>query len=189
MAKRNRWRTKEAVRIAEQAGIKALRTGAEAILTEAIDETPIDTGTLRRSGTVTVGALPDGARVYEAAEAGNEMKDAFPEKIGKEKAVYISFNTPYALVVHEGAAPHKITVDTAKSLAVPVRRWKGDVNPYGSGKLPMLSKDGKYVLLGRSVNHPGSTGFKYLENAFNRNKQKVLKYAEKQIRKALKDAP
>ena len=45
MAKRNRWRTKEAVRIAEQAGLKALRTGADAILTDAIDETPVETGT------------------------------------------------------------------------------------------------------------------------------------------------
>ena len=101
MAKRNRWRTKEAVKIAEEAGLKALRTGAEAILTEAIDETPVDTGTLRRSGTVTVGKLPDSARIYEAAEAGNEMKDAFPDPVGKEKAVYISFNTPYARRMHE----------------------------------------------------------------------------------------
>ena len=143
MAKRNRWRTKEAVRIAEQAGIKALRTGAEAILTEAIDETPIDTGTLRRSGTVTVGKLPDSARIYEAAEAGNEMKDAFPEKIGKEKAVYISFNTPYARRQHEELG----------------------------------------------YNHPRGGKAKYLEDPFNRNKKKVLKYADKQIRKALKDAP
>ena len=143
MAKRNRWRTKEAVRIAEQAGLKALRTGAEAILTEAIDETPIDTGTLRRSGTVTVGKLPDSARIYEAAEAGNEMKDAFPEKIGKEKAVYISFNTPYARRQHEEL----------------------------------------------DYEHPRGGKAKYLEDPFNRNKEKVLKYADKQIRKALKDAP
>lgn len=100
MAK-DKWRIKEAVKIAEEAGLKALRTGAEAILTEAIDETPIDTGTLRRSGTVTVGALPDVEQVYEAAKDGSEMKDAFPEKIGKEKAVYISFNTPYARRQHE----------------------------------------------------------------------------------------
>lgn len=100
MAK-NKWRIKEAVKIAEEAALKALRTGAEAVLTEAIDEAPVDTGTLRRSGTVTVGELPDGARVFEAAEAGNEMKDAFPERIGKEKAVYISFNTPYARRMHE----------------------------------------------------------------------------------------
>lgn len=142
MAK-DKWRIKEAVKIAEEAGLKALRTGAEAILTEAIDETPIDTGTLRRSGTVTVGKLPDSARIYEAAESGNEMKDAFPEKIGKEKVVYISFNTPYARRQHEEVG----------------------------------------------YNHPRGGKAKYLEDPFNRNKEKVLKYADKQIRKALKDAP
>ena len=101
MARRSKWRTNEAVKIAEEAGLKALRTGAEAILTEAIDEAPVDTGTLRRSGTVTVGKLPDGAQVYEAAESGSEMKNAFPGPEGKEKAVYISFNTPYARRMHE----------------------------------------------------------------------------------------
>lgn len=143
MARRSKWRIKEAVKIAEEAGLKAMRTGAEAILTEAIDEAPIDTGTLRRSGTVTVGKLPDGAGVYEAAEAGNEMKDAFTEKIGKEKAVYISFNTPYARRQHEEL----------------------------------------------DYEHPRGGKAKYLETPFNANKKKVLKYADKQIRKALKDAP
>ena len=141
MAK-DKWRIKEAVKIAEDAGLKALRTGAEAILTEAIDETPIDTGTLRRSGTVTVGALPDGAQVYEAAESGRDMKDAFPGPEGKEKAVYISFNTPYARRQHEELG----------------------------------------------YEHPRGGKAKYLEDPFNRNKKKVLKYADKQIRKALKDA-
>ena len=141
MAK-NKWRIKEAVKIAEDAGLKALRTGAEAILTEAIDETPIDTGTLRRSGTVTVGALPDGAQVYEAAESGSDMKDAFPGPEGKEKAVYISFNTPYARRQHEELG----------------------------------------------YNHPLGGKAKYLEDPFNRNKDKVLKYADKQVKKALQKA-
>ena len=140
MAK-NKWRIKEAVNIAEEAGLKALRTGAEAILTESIDETPIDTGTLRRSGTVTVGKLPDGARVYEAAEAGTEHKDAFKEELGKEKAVYISFNTPYARRQHEEL----------------------------------------------DYNHPRGGKAKYLEDPFNREKSKVLKYADKQIKKALRE--
>lgn len=143
MAKKNWWKTKEAVIVAETAGLKALRTGAEAILTEAIDEAPVDTGTLRRSGTVTVGKLPDSARIYEAAESGNEMKDAFPDPVGKEKAVYISFNTPYARRQHEEL----------------------------------------------DYEHPRGGKAKYLEDPFNRNKKKVLKYADKQIRKALKDAP
>jgi hypothetical protein len=68
---KNKWRIKEAVKIAEEAGLKALRTGGEAILTEAIDEAPIDTGTLRRSGTVTVGKLPDsGARCMKLPRLG-----------------------------------------------------------------------------------------------------------------------
>jgi len=138
----NKWRIKEAVKIAEEAGLKALRTRAEAILTEAIDETPIDTGTLRRSGTVTVGALPDGAQVYEAAESGAEMKDAFPGPVGKENAVYISFNTPYALRQHEEL----------------------------------------------DYKHPRGGKAKYLEDPFNRNKEKVLQYAEKQVKKALEKA-
>ena len=142
MDKQSRWRIKEAVKIAEEAGLKALRTGAEAILTEAIDETPIDTGTLRRSGTVTVGGLPDGAQVYEAAESGRDMKDAFPGPEGKEKAVYISFNTPYARRQHEELG----------------------------------------------YNHPLGGKAKYLEDPFNRNKDKVLKYAAKQVKKALEKA-
>jgi len=141
MAK-NKWRIKEAVKIAEDAGLKALRTGAEAILTEAIDETPIDTGTLRRSGTVTVGGLPDWAQVYEAAESGRDMKDAFPGPEGKEKAVYISFNTPYARRQHEELG----------------------------------------------YNHPRGGKAKYLEDPFNRNKEKVIQYAEKQVKKALEKA-
>jgi hypothetical protein len=141
MAK-NKWRIKEAVKIAEDAALKELRTGAEAILTEAIDETPIETGTLRRSGTVTVGALPDGAQVYEAAESGSDMKDAFPGPEGKEKAVYISFNTPYARRQHEELG----------------------------------------------YQHPRGGKAKYLEDPFNRNKNKVLKYAAKQVKKALEKA-
>jgi hypothetical protein len=143
MARRSKWRIKEAVKIAEKAGLKALRTGAEAILTEAIDEAPIDTGTLRRSGTVTVGSKADGGQVYAAAESGTEMKDAYPDKIGQEKAVYISFNTPYARRQHEEL----------------------------------------------DYEHPRGGKAKYLETPFNANKKKVLKYADKQIRKALKDAP
>ena len=141
MAKRSKWRTKEAIKIAEKAGLKALRTGAEAILTEAIDETPIDTGTLRRSGTVTVGALPDGAQVYEAAESGSDMKDAFPGPEGKEKAVYISFNTPYARRQHEEL----------------------------------------------DYEHPRGRKAKYLEDPFNRLKKKVVKMADLQIKKALRE--
>jgi hypothetical protein len=122
MTKRNKWRTKEALKIAEEAGLKALRTGAESILTEAINEAPIESGTLRRSGTVTVGGLPDGTQVYESAKAGADTRDAFSGKLGKEKAVYISFNTPYARRQHEEVGYSHPVGGGPKYLENPFRR-------------------------------------------------------------------
>jgi len=142
MAK-NKWRIKEAVKIAEDAALKALRTGAEAILTEAIDEAPIDTGTLRRSGTVTVGKLPDSARIYEAAESGNEMKDAFTEKIGKEKAVYISFNTPYARRMHEDLGYTPKRGGGPKYLETPFNANKDKVLKMAETKVKKALRDAK----------------------------------------------
>ena len=141
MAKK--WRIKEAVNIAEEAGLKALRTGAEAILTEAIDETPIETGTLRRSGTVTVGALPDGAQVYAAADAGSEMKDAFPREEGKEKVVYISFNTPYALKQHEELDFEHPVGGKAKYLEDPFNRMKKKVIKMAKQQIKKALRDAK----------------------------------------------
>jgi len=142
MAK-NKWRIKEAVKIAEEAGLKALRTGAEAILTEAIDEAPVDTGTLRRSGTVTVGKLPDGEQVYEAAKDGSEMKDAFPDPVGKEKVVYISFNTPYARRQHEEVGYNHPRGGKAKYLEVPFHRNKKKVVKYAELKIKKALRDAK----------------------------------------------
>lgn len=125
--KRNRWRIKEAVRVARKAGIDAFREGAEGILTESIDETPIESGTLRRSGTVTVGGLPDGGKVFEAAEAGGEQRDAFKKELGKEKAIYISFNTPYARRQHEELDWEHPIGGKAKYLEDPFNRLKRKV--------------------------------------------------------------
>ena len=142
MAK-NKWRIKEAVKIAEEAGLKALRTGAEAILTEAIDEAPVDTGTLRRSGTVTVGKLPDGERVFEAAEAGNELQHAFPEQTGKEKAVYISFNTPYARRMHEDLGYTPKRGGGPKYLETPFNANKDKVLKMAETKVKKALRDAK----------------------------------------------
>ncbi len=142
MAKKNTWKTKAAAKVALAAGLDALRIGGEAILTEAIDETPLETGTLRRSGTVTVGALPDHQSVYAASEAGTSHKGAFDKPVGTEKAAYVSFSTPYSRIQHEEVGYH----------------------------------------------HPVAGKAKYLEDPFKRNRQKVLKLAEKRMQKALKDA-
>ncbi len=150
MAKRNRWRTKDAVRIAEQAGIKALRTGAEAILTEAIDEAPVDTGTLRRSGTVTVGSLPKNpTQIYveslppEKGGSGMEHKDAFPDPVGKEKAVYISFNTPYAWRQHEELGYEHPRGGKAKYLEDPFNLLKQKVVKMAELRIKKALRDAK----------------------------------------------
>ncbi len=139
---RNKWRIKEAVKIAEEAGLKALRTGAEAILTEAIDEAPVDTGTLRRSGTVTVGNLPKNpTQIYieslppEKGGMGMEHKDAFPDPVGKEKAVYISFNTPYAWRQHEELGYNHPRGGKAKYLETPFNANKKKVIKYAELKI------------------------------------------------------
>jgi len=69
------WRAEEFERIFRAAAMEGLSQAAEAVLAEAQERAPVETGTLRRSGTVT--------------DAPHEM------------AVYVSFNTPYALRQHE----------------------------------------------------------------------------------------
>lgn len=124
-SKKFKWRGKEAVKIAKQAAIGALRDGGEAILTEAIDEAPVLSGTLRRSGTVTTGALPNFEQVYGAAESGTEHKNAFPGPVGNEGAVYVSFNTPYARRQHEELGYNHPLGGKAKYLEDPFNRnWK-----------------------------------------------------------------
>ena len=105
------------------AGIKAMRIEMEQILTEAIDLTPIDTGTLRRSGTVSVGELPPFVLVHQAAEAGSRTR--YPEPLSESTVVYISFNTPYAKRQHEELLNHP-RGGQAKYLEQPFESRKGD---------------------------------------------------------------
>ena len=130
MAKAKPWKTKEAKAIAEKAGMKALRAGMESVLTQAIDATPVMTGTLRRSGTVTVGALPDAEHVYAGAVAGQDMHNAFPGMTGKEKIVYISFNTPYARRQHEELGYRHPLGGGPKYLETPFNQSKDKVLRY-----------------------------------------------------------
>ena len=99
--RRFKWRGEEAERLIRETAFRAILDGAEVILTEAIDETPIDTGTLRRSGTVT-----------EAPQ---------------DNVVYISFNTPYAVKQHEDLTLKHPRGGKAKYLEDPFKRNAGKV--------------------------------------------------------------
>jgi hypothetical protein len=77
---------------------------------------------------------------------------------------------PYALHVHEGTRPHIIRARFAKVLAVPFSRYvmrkgykHGRLGNYQAKTLPKLTRDGRWVILGKVVHHPGTKGTKYLE--------------------------
>lgn len=89
-----KWYGDKANKAAREAAMKALHLGAEAILTEAVKETPLDTGALERSAAVT----------------------------DTEDAVYVSFNTPYARVQHEDMTLVHPRRGKAKYLEDPFKR-------------------------------------------------------------------
>lgn len=122
---RVKWYGKQVEKVVLEAAMKALVTGGEAILTDAINEAPVDTGTLRRSGTVTKGGLPNAEQVFEDAQAGNEQE--LGREKGKESAVYVSFNTPYARRQHEELEWVHPKAGKAKYLEGPFNRMKGTV--------------------------------------------------------------
>ncbi len=132
---RVKWYGKQVERVATEAAMKALVTGGEAILTDAINEAPVDTGTLRRSGTVTKGGLPpDSEQIYQDSKRkgdggqGKHHKKAFKgEDLGTEKAVYVSFNTPYARRQHEELEWEHPKGGGPKYLENPFNRLKGRV--------------------------------------------------------------
>lgn len=97
-----KWNGSAAKKAAHQAGMKALYKCAEAILAEAIDEVPLESGTLERSGAIT--------------ESGN--------------SAYISFNTPYARKQHEDLTLRHVEGRKAKYLEDPFNRKKEKVRKY-----------------------------------------------------------
>jgi hypothetical protein len=109
--------------LARKVGMGTLFEGGEAVLTESEKEIPHATGTMQRTGTVT---------------------DA-PE----ENAVYISFNTPYAVRQHEDLTLRH--PDPRNPLSTPGRKAK------------------------------------FLEDPFNRLKDKIFRLADLRVKKALQD--
>jgi hypothetical protein len=127
----------------------ALYQEAELTMKQCKEEANVKTGALRDSGYVKEPVI-DGQKV------GVEMGFGGPA-------------APYAKYVHDGTPPHDIVAKNKKVLAVSIRHWKGTANPYGSGRLPCLSKDGNYVILGKRIHHPGYRGNPYLTGPVERN--------------------
>lgn len=75
---------------------------AEALLGEANKKVPHDEGTLQRSGIVTQGGLSGRpTQIFEKAKSRQEPKNMYKFDFKKPMKFYISYNTPYAVRLHE----------------------------------------------------------------------------------------
>lgn len=96
-----KWYGDRVDKVINDAAREALWKLGQLIIAEATNNVPFESGTLRRSGTVTVAELPEPTGVYKRAESGEEMAEAFPERPKGDLKAYVSYNTPYAAWLHE----------------------------------------------------------------------------------------
>ena len=96
------WFGDEVSRKAKKASNKAMYQVAEDLLTASNENVPHDEGTLERSGTVTQESLPDPDSTYSSAESGKNINYEV-DWYGKP-VFHVSYNTPYAVKLHESAA-------------------------------------------------------------------------------------
>lgn len=120
---------------AEQKKIgKATWKAAEGLLTEANRSVPHDEGTLERSGIVTQGGLSGQPNsVYQMADSGKYAKDMFKFDFSKDPVFYISYNTPYAIRLHEnpqydfqGQGEGKWLENASKRMSGKIKKWIKD---------------------------------------------------------------
>ncbi len=103
------WEGDKVANAINRAGFAGLSEAAEAVRTAAMQIVPLKEGTLMRSGVVTTGSLPDADEIFQGAKAGRDMAQAFapsPEEAARAEEVYISYNTPYAVRLHEHPEYH-----------------------------------------------------------------------------------
>lgn len=101
---------------------EGLFESAHELLKRAGDSVPHDAGVLEASGTVRADAHPDSQSIFNAAEGLVSQENAYPQ-VGARKVVYVSYNTPYAIRVHEdpamqfqGKGRHKFLEATSEAM-------------------------------------------------------------------------
>lgn len=116
-----------------------------------------------------------------APKITSELARSFPGTM-RVQGGKIYFSLPnYAEYVMDGSPPHVIEAKNKKSLAVPIDKWEGVTpNPYGSGEFPMLSKDGKFALLGKRVYHPGNAPNPFMKEVLHTKIKDIIKTALEQ---------
>lgn len=100
---------------------------AEAILTLAIDKCPRDTAVLRNSGTISVDKDVNGQEYYAKAKTGKVDSADESDLKPTTKAIYVSFNTPYAYPQHEELNYNHPKEGEAKYLE---KAWNAKIKQY-----------------------------------------------------------
>lgn len=90
------------------------------------------------------------------------------KRLNKTFVLYLAHGVKYGSSLEKGTPKHVIRAKK-KTLAVPVGAWKGTINPYESKSLPKLSKDGRFVILGKKVNHPGTKAYPAIKPTVENN--------------------
>lgn len=103
------WNGDKVISTIENIAAEALWLAGQDAIAQSINKVPLETGTLRRSGVVTMDERPDAAEVYanakdshgkysESAKSDNPVPTPADSKRPK---VVVSYNTPYAIWLHE----------------------------------------------------------------------------------------
>lgn len=105
-----KWDGDKVMSTIERVALESLWMAGQDAITQSLNDVPLDTGTLRRSGVVTVDAPPQAAAVYSEAQSGkgkksDSVKDKEPPAPTpankRSPKVVASYNTPYAKRLHE----------------------------------------------------------------------------------------
>lgn len=118
----------------QKVALKSIAKYAEVILGESQKLVPVDSGTLRRSGVVTTGGLPENSEeIYEDAKNGIENLKGYSSS--KAPIVTISYNTPYARKQHEDNTLNHPKEGQAKYLEQPFNEKSEGLEKFVKEKL------------------------------------------------------
>lgn len=153
------WKGNEAMQYLENLGVEMVWLAAQDLMRKSNADVPVDTGILKRSGVVTLDALPNGTQVYAGAQEGGTFVDpsvldathAPLARNPRQPTAFASYNTPYAVEVHENLGSKGVElVQTA------------------GGRLRFKLRTGKPKFMERNIEHVAKRWRHYLMRAIRR---------------------
>lgn len=95
------WKGEAVAKAIKEATAKGSYVTAEEILTEATSNCPKQSGTLRRSGTISIDKDINAQEAYSQAKTGAVKRAEKAKAVAVTDKIFVSFNTPYAHRQHE----------------------------------------------------------------------------------------